>query len=551
MTNMFLSFLEISIPISLIIAVLLLLTPFLNKRYAAKWKYWIWIVLALRLIIPLGGNGGQPIADIQPQRETQTSSESEKTHPDALADGTARGRVIVEIPAQITTPIVTQPEKVGNSISMLDIIALVWMLGVLLLISVHLVSYFYYKHQILKKGKIVKDNDVLRLLLKLKHELHINCTVSVIEYPEAASPLLIGFCNHILVLPKGEYNSEELFFILKHELIHLKRGDIYLKLLFAVVNALHWFNPLIWIMQKEATVDMELSCDERVTQGTDYATRKAYTETLLSTLHKQGTKKTVLSTGFYGGKQIMKKRFKNILAKKGKKSGVAVLICAIMLAASLGTLVGCSITKENTEDGSGSLETEDIQDENSQTDQPSPESGLDNNEHDSNDDESVNVDESAANQQESSKLLETAESSNSENETSNMKETDNSFSYYGTWEVKDYQSATVSALSSDDMESFRGVMIAYQSDSILLDGENVTADDNFTYEIDDATYNYDSLMETYKANLGEWWNNISEVTCVTIDSNESFFGNQFFVVDSDTIWIYYEGVFFLAKNFDR
>ncbi len=114
MTNVFLSFLEISIPISFIIAVLLLLTPFLNKRYAAKWKYWIWIVMALRLIIPLGGNGGLP------QREALTSSESEKRSPDALADGTARGRVIVEIPAQMTTPIVTQPEKAGSNISLLD-----------------------------------------------------------------------------------------------------------------------------------------------------------------------------------------------------------------------------------------------------------------------------------------------------------------------------------------------------------------------------------------------------------------------------------------------
>ena len=48
----------------------------------------------------------------------------------------------------------------------------------------------------------------------------------VIEYPKAASPMLIGFCNHILVLPKEQYNSEELFFILKHELVHLKRGDV-------------------------------------------------------------------------------------------------------------------------------------------------------------------------------------------------------------------------------------------------------------------------------------------------------------------------------------
>lgn len=392
MTNVFLSFLEISIPISVIIAVLLLLTPFLNKRYAAKWKYWIWIVLALRLMIPLGGNGGEPATDRQPQMETLTSAESEKTSPDALTDGTVRGRVNVEIPAQMTNPIVIQPEKSGSNISMLDIMALVWMFGSLLFISVHLVSYFLYKHQILKKGKVVKDKDVLRLLLKLKRELRINCTVSVMECSEAASPLLIGFFHPILVLPKAQYNmgegrskgegysGEELFFILKHELVHLKRGDIYFKLLFVVANAVHWFNPLVWIMQKEAAVDMELSCDERVTQGTDYATRKAYTETLLSTLHKQSAKKTVLSTGFYGGKQIMKIRFKNILAKKGKKNGVTVLICAIMLAVSIGTLIGCSITKKNTEDGSDPLgindsETEDIQDENSQTDEALPESG--------------------------------------------------------------------------------------------------------------------------------------------------------------------------------
>ncbi len=65
----------------------------------------------------------------------------------------------------------------------------------------------------------------------------------------------------------------------------------------------------------------------------------------------------------------MKKRFKNILAKKRKKNGVAVLLCAIMLAVSLSTLVGFSIAKGNTEDGSGVLGTEDIQAENSRAGQ--------------------------------------------------------------------------------------------------------------------------------------------------------------------------------------
>jgi hypothetical protein len=51
--------------------------------------------------------------------------------------------------------------------------------------------------------------------------------------------------------------------------------------------------------------------------------------------------------------KIMKKRFKNILIKKGKKSGICILICAVILTISLGTLVGCATTeqpagKENT-----------------------------------------------------------------------------------------------------------------------------------------------------------------------------------------------------------
>ena len=53
--NLFLSILEISISVGLIVLVLILLSPFLNKRYAAKWKYWIWLFLALRLITPVGG----------------------------------------------------------------------------------------------------------------------------------------------------------------------------------------------------------------------------------------------------------------------------------------------------------------------------------------------------------------------------------------------------------------------------------------------------------------------------------------------------------------
>lgn len=136
--------------------------------------------------------------------------------------------------------------------------------------------------------------------------------------------------------------------------------------------------------------------------------------------------------------------------------------------------------------------------------------------------------------------------SDSSQEKISTEDIDDSLPYYGTWEVKDYQSAEVSTLSLDDMESFRGMQITYQADSIIVDDEKVT-DQDLIYEIDDVAYNCDSFSKTYKANLGEWWNNIDEVTHILVESNDTFFGEQFFVVDPDTIWVYYEGVFFLAK----
>ena len=350
MRNIFLSILGISVSIGLIVIGLIFLTPFLNKRYAAKWKYLIWIFLALRLLIPFSGANGQEVMDRMSLLKVGTNSESEENDANNPIDTAMPYRgIVVEIPAQMTTPIKASSEKSTADITMLDIVTLVWIIGSLIFIFVHLISYSHYKRQVLKNGKMIKETRILSQIFRLKCELHINRTVCVMEYDEAESPMIIGFIKPVLVLPKEQYNSEDLFFILKHELVHFKRGDVYLKLLFVTANAVHWFNPIIWIMQKEAVIDMELSCDERVTQGTSFELRKAYTETLLSMLHKQCVRKTVLSTQFYGGKKIMKKRFKNILIRNRKKNGISILICAVVLSITLGMLVGCSVTKENTE----------------------------------------------------------------------------------------------------------------------------------------------------------------------------------------------------------
>ena len=63
---------------------------------------------------------------------------------------------------------------------------------------------------------------------------------------------------------------------------------------------------------------------------------------------KQWAKRAILSTHYYGGKNTMKK----IFIKKAKKKGISILICAVVLTISIGTMAGCSMTKENVEDAS-------------------------------------------------------------------------------------------------------------------------------------------------------------------------------------------------------
>ena len=73
----------------------------------------------------------------------------------------------------------------------------------------------------------VRDSYILSQISGLKRELRIKSAVCAVEYPQAGSPMIMGFFTPVLVLPNRQYDPEKLHFILKHEMIHLKRRDVY------------------------------------------------------------------------------------------------------------------------------------------------------------------------------------------------------------------------------------------------------------------------------------------------------------------------------------
>ena len=80
MTNIFLFVLAGSVSVGLITVVLLAWTPFLNKRYAAKWKYWIWLFLAVRLLLPFSGTQVRIALQALQQEKTQQTAQTQQNN---------------------------------------------------------------------------------------------------------------------------------------------------------------------------------------------------------------------------------------------------------------------------------------------------------------------------------------------------------------------------------------------------------------------------------------------------------------------------------------
>ncbi|MDE7266079.1 MAG: M56 family metallopeptidase [Lachnospiraceae bacterium] len=349
--HIFLSVLSTSLTTSFIIIFLLVLSPYINRRYASKWKYWVWILLTLRLLIPFNMSDMQNV--FENLRHSLTTRAMQYQSDVYKYDTTqppmqAQQKILLEIPSQMTEPLSpSKQSRVTSKVTFLMIMEIIWLTGGILFIGIHLCCYLIYRRKISQNAHRIMNDSIYGLYDKLFNELQLARRIPIITCDRADSPMVMGFIHPVLVLPAEEYSDEELYFILKHELIHYKRHDICLKLLFVLANAVHWFNPVIWLMQREAVVDMELSCDERVMLDADNTARKTYTEILFLILHNKCTNKTPLSTQFYGGKQVMKKRFRNILERSGKRSGLNILVCTLGLVIGLGFLVGCSVSESD------------------------------------------------------------------------------------------------------------------------------------------------------------------------------------------------------------
>lgn len=146
-----------------------------------------------------------------------------------------------------------------------------------------------------------------RQLAAMCRRLGIRQTVRLVCCPGLGSPTALGVLHPRIILTERVYSETKLYYIFKHELIHIQRKDLAFWHFALLLTALSWFNPTLHWMLHRLHFDCEAACDERVLCGENDCARQAYTRTILDSMCRvvpPGGSLLNLS----GGDKTMKKR---------------------------------------------------------------------------------------------------------------------------------------------------------------------------------------------------------------------------------------------------
>ena len=237
----------------------------------------------------------------------------------------------------IARPVTDPAQKATRYIPVTTILFYGYLAGAAAFLLCQGVSYVRFRRTVRRWRSGVTRGDYRALLQDTARSL--NVTAPEMFVCEAIStPAVTGLFHPTLLLPHEGYDLNELRYILRHELCHLKRRDMLFKLVLLAANAMHWFNPVVYLMLRQADEDIELACDSAATDGLDRAERAAYSRTLLAAVQSH-VRALPATTCFGGTVERLKRRITNVLgAQKKRGLGVVALVLALTLTA------GCAVS---------------------------------------------------------------------------------------------------------------------------------------------------------------------------------------------------------------
>lgn len=241
--------LEYSLVVSIVAILLLAMKRLFHDKLDARWHYLIWIVLAVRMMVPL-------------------SLEWLKS-PLSLFEA---------IPVNYWIKLWTIKAERAGIVEILQYIPKVYLAGVLVFAGYYLAVALMVR---IKTIRLEKANQELYEHVAVIAEKYGLKPCKRIRVGEGVTPCVCGLIRPVLVLPQQGVAEE----VIVHELLHKKYGDVLINYGLHLVRAVNWFNPLIWYVTAMILNDSEALCDQRVLELMAKQRRKAETEGAVSVVY--------------------------------------------------------------------------------------------------------------------------------------------------------------------------------------------------------------------------------------------------------------------------
>jgi len=234
---------ETSLTLSiLIIAVLILRRP-VARLFGPSFAYALWALPLLRLALPKLYI--LPAAPVQAP-ETFTAF----------------------LPAPIV-PMNAAPQALNiaqpASVNWTQMAIYIWLAGIAIYLAAQIFRQVRFQNYIRKTSHAPTHSLRARFeKLCASHKLNRAPKLSTAE---ASGPLVMGLLRPHIVVPSDfetAYNHAEQDLALTHELLHIKRKDLWSSCAGLLLSASQWFNPLFYIAHKYFRTDQEAACDASV-----------------------------------------------------------------------------------------------------------------------------------------------------------------------------------------------------------------------------------------------------------------------------------------------
>ncbi len=364
----------LTLSMSLVILVVLLFNRFFGKRFLARSRYTVWILVVLSLCIGMGlfkipslftfevsmPSFNEKSLDVskQPPIPDEVQPPISNTHSAGISTNPIAPNTSQNVNTELNTvqpnekqegtvPTVSgNPEKEPVQIYITAIIFVFWITGTVFYLAINLAVYIRSAHKYARTKKIcsAETDDLFRVMCR---RYKIKRIPRIYVCSEVGSPVLYGYTKPTILIPEIELTKNSLVGVLAHELTHYRRGDIWIKFVCLLTESMYWFNPLVYIATKRCNAEMELSCDETVLVGMNEDVRRSYGSVMLDIVEHCSCKRNQLTTQFNPHKNAVKERLMNILDMTKKKHGRVIIAATLVLCIVAGTFIGCAVKENN------------------------------------------------------------------------------------------------------------------------------------------------------------------------------------------------------------